>query len=496
MDSLPRITGIVREAEGAAIEGASVSLHLVEESRSTEDGEILRPGRVFGETRTDASGRFTLVMPERSVLADEEFVLVATREGFAPDATYGVTPWQLDTLEPGISLDRGVLVEGAVQDHERAVNGARVDLFEVTAPGMGGLGISRWVSGQRTDADGRFRFLASAFAIFLDGVCVTASADQSVGRACVSQATPGVSRNRAEPRSIVLALPEPDDLERGPATRRLAGQETSDGIRTVTGRVLDSETGAAVTTFAVEVRRYPPDDEGPNRRRVIQTVDGRFTVYGLIQAQTDLTIRAHGWVERTVPIGPGGSCGDVALDKGATVRGRVETPDGHALAGARVHVQPSWKPLDPLASVATRAQWCEFPHAFSAPDGSYEIRHVAPGAHRIVAAHRDFAPSISSELRVTGAPVSAGVLAVAAGGRIEGQVDETLSDRTVELSYNSTGHVRLGGLALPIRGHRFEIGGLPAGTYDVAGPQVGCLGTSVTVKVVPGTTTFAMIERP
>jgi hypothetical protein len=37
---------------------------------------------------------------------------------------------------------------------------------------------------------------------------------------------------------------------------------------------------------------------------------------------------------------------------------------------------------------------------------------------------------------------------------------------------------------------------LPAGEYEVAGPRVGCLGSSVSVKVVPGQTTFAVIDHP
>jgi hypothetical protein len=108
-------------------------------------------------------------------------------------------------------------------------------------------------------------------------------------------------------------------------------------------------------------------------------------------------------------------------------------------------------------------------------------------ARTINAAHRDFAPSISAEIRADGAFVLAGNLSVAPGGRIAGQLAE---------SYPKNGHVRLAGIAIPIRVDRFEIHGLPAGDYEVSGPQIGCLGTSVSVKAMPGQTTLAVIEHP
>src|SRR5262249_26335266 len=143
---LPSVAGRVVTTSEAPIAGARVTLHLTNErwSRHFRDREM-------GAAVTDLEGRFTIALPERSVLIDELFSLLVTHDDFAPTAVNRITPWKLKTLNPTVTLHEGRAVSGTVtgKDGKPAV-GADVEVYDYV---MAFTPQSYFVTSARTDAN-------------------------------------------------------------------------------------------------------------------------------------------------------------------------------------------------------------------------------------------------------------------------------------------------------------------------------------------------------
>src|SRR5688572_473257 len=89
-DELPKVAGTVVNVAAEPVAGARLSLHLTRGNTFMLGRHW--PDRQLAATTSDASGKFEMRLPERSVLIDELFALVIEHGDYAPEAVYHVTP--------------------------------------------------------------------------------------------------------------------------------------------------------------------------------------------------------------------------------------------------------------------------------------------------------------------------------------------------------------------------------------------------------------------
>jgi len=124
--------------------------------------------------------------------------------------------------------------------------------------------------------------------------------------------------------------------------------------RTATGLVLDADE-APVADAAVNLRLRPNGDDGIGIQRLLESPEfaastaagGRYEIPDLAPGRYDLTVEAYGFAPLSVPgivvgegLGPM-DLGTVLLAPGATVEGRVLSPDGEPLEGVEVFIVPA-----------------------------------------------------------------------------------------------------------------------------------------------------------
>jgi protocatechuate 3,4-dioxygenase beta subunit len=108
------------------------------------------------------------------------------------------------------------------------------------------------------------------------------------------------------------------------------------------GRVIDDETGTAVTPFVIGVGASPEAGLVPtDRRRQVDAPDGRFQVSAPRSAPAYLHIWANGFAGAVSgPFVPGGADRNetivIAVQRGATLTGLVKDANGIGVAGATV----------------------------------------------------------------------------------------------------------------------------------------------------------------
>ena len=429
------ITGIVSEADGKRpIAGARVGV----------GGGLALPGdwqedATRNEATTDAQGRFRLEgigrLPQ---------TLTARARGFGPAERSGVRSGERVELFlfPGATLagtvrdDAGQPVEGAVV---RAEGGG---LWSASPPA------------ERTDARGGFT---------MPGV--------QPGEYVV------VAREGGRAPGIATVVVEPE-------TEASVQVVVSDG-GFVTGRIVDE----AGRPLAGRVRAEVYEDRGlPSFASDLLAgdakADGFFALGPLPPGTLGLGVsapqRASRRVEASVPArGRTVDLGDVALEAGLAIRGRVADREGAGIAGATVRAQ----------GLAGRAE------AAADADGAFVAGGLKPGPYEV----RATAPGYATAVAKTEAGGEALEIVMEAGGQIAGTVVDT-QGRPVEearLQARSTKGPSFDsnrfffGMADEGEG-RFVLRDVAAGTYDLEAQATGYGTASVSnVRVAVGRTTSA-----
>lgn len=429
------VTGVVRDADG----NRPVAGARVEAERDVQPPGGWSDERTRNETMTDAEGRFRLEGIPRGAVA-----LVARAPGFARARRTDVHAG----ANVGLFLFAGATLSGTVRDDAgRPVKGALVRAE----------GDQPWNAppAERTDEKGEF---------VLAGV---SPGDYTV-----------VARESGRAPGIAAAVVEPE----GESTVSLT---VSDGGY-VTGRIVDPEG----RPLAGRARVLGFEDRGlPSFASDILTVeakaDGTFALGPLPLGALGIAVSAPRYaarhVEASVPaVGRAVDLGDVALDSGLAIRGRVRDREGAGIEGALVRA------VGRQGGVEGEAE------AMSGPEGRFDLSGLRPGRHRVSASTPGRAET-SVPAEAGGEPIEivlelvgeiVGRVVDADGTPVEGAeiLAEDRSESAGPLSY-AVGRADEGG-------GRFLLSNVAPGTYrlDVQAQGQGVAGLSA-VRVAAGGTT-------
>lgn len=198
----------------------------------------------------------------------------------------------------------------------------------------------------------------------------------------------------------------------------------------VTGRVVDAD-GTPIAGAGINPGYHEPGPDGRPRGRFghperLRTDElGRFVFDRPYLFPGRVFVRAKGFLTRSVPLEavvPGGprelDLGDLALERGRTVTGRVRTAsDGRALPGATVVATWTTGAGPAAAGDGTQAE--------TDGEGAFELTGLPrAGTVRVTAS----APSFAKSSTPLGADAESVELVLGKGGRIEGEVCGTAAE--------------------------------------------------------------------
>jgi 5-hydroxyisourate hydrolase-like protein (transthyretin family) len=430
-----RIAGRVHDEQGAPVGGADI--HLGVEGMGLLYGDMKAWGQGESSGRTAADGTFTLGIPQSVTdtlkTANMRASLVALKTGYAA----GQTALPAPGAAAAIVLPRGHAVAGRIAGADGAP-AAEVEVAVVVMGPMfamqplATLPLPPWT---RSDAQGRFAvrlnagrhalaFRKAGHATKILDVPDPASAGPvdvvldpaaaiigRVGRAD-GRPVPGAAvslRKPDEPEETEAAATRTDeegrftlsDLEAGTYELAVSHEDGVEATRTVQapsadvrvdlapagtlrGRVLDAATRSPLPAYWVTVSRPRArggdDDFADSRVEEIQGTDGAFAIDGLPPGAAEVTIQAEGYRNKKLEDVAISSDDDappleVALEPGATVRGRV-TAEGAGVADAYVYGG-----VDPGRTEVT---------ATTDENGDYELKGLPAGAITVQVTKRGY----------------------------------------------------------------------------------------------------------
>ncbi|HKB16736.1 MAG TPA: carboxypeptidase-like regulatory domain-containing protein, partial [Planctomycetota bacterium] len=193
------------------------------------------------------------------------------------------------------------------------------------------------------------------------------------------------------------------------------------------GRVLDEETGAAVTRFRVASMRWmegSPGGRSGGRGNTVDSADGAFEILGVRPGTHEVTISADGFVPakiEKVEVAPNQVRRglEVRLARTATARGRVvDAETGAPVPGAAVAQSDAGVPLPVLV-----ARPGNFPRGsgWTRQDGTFEVAGIAPGTVELRATREGFVEGKSEPVEVRpGAVVEGIAIPLSRGGGLDG----------------------------------------------------------------------------
>lgn len=411
---LPALEGVVKGPDGKPVEAARI---------------LARPTSGLDETlgtSTDASGRFRIALK----IAVPHTVRIEAR-GLAARTLEKVQPGTPLT----VSLQRGASIEGNVRDGATGapVSGARVEAREQRARGLSlpwdpAVGFVEAVS----DARGRYRI--EGLAIGLHTVSASARGFTASARASVptgshadlylfpGASVTGVVRDlQGRPIAGAQVMAEPEEPDFGGSSPRVLSTDArgrfdvpglKPGSYTLVARRRglapgwvpkvvvepgdDARADLVLTPGARVVGRLVGATERPVAGRVsVQEtdgrtapsalaeslrgeagLDGRFAIDAVPPGQHVLAVVAPGHAPRRVEVevrngDAQADVGDVALETGLTIRGRVRDKARAPVAGASIYAYQRWSDLGTPAE------------ARSEVDGSFVLAGLSPGAYQL-----------------------------------------------------------------------------------------------------------------
>lgn len=336
-------------------------------------GLTWEPSAGLVETRTDAKGRFRLEGLGRGAV-DLAAEARAYGRGTRPRATAGGPAVEI-VLLPG-----GAIV-GAVTDPQRRPLASAVVRLEPSegwrAPAI-----------VTTDAEGRFEFA---------GLEPRSYSVVARHPGFAPGFVPGVVVEPDSELSVEVALDSPGAI---------AGRLVDEEVRPVAGLVLVAEANGSPTP--------------PSLREVLRAQagpDGRILLEGLPPGPLSIQAGAPALVVRRldldVPRGTPLDLGDVVLEAGLAIRGRVRDAAGSAIGDARVF---SASPTGERAAET----WTE-------PDGRFVVGGLQHGAHRVTVR----APGFAVAQKTVEAGAEGVEVVLTRGGTVTGRVVDE-SGRAVE----------------------------------------------------------------
>ena len=436
-----RGVGRVVTLKGAAIAGAKVTLEAQEERGSGR--RMFFRGRQEAkqpEAETDAAGKFAI-----ADLAAGKFVLAVEAAGYAPTKVPGIeVPANAGEVDLGtVKLTPGAVVEGrVVGPRGEPLEGAEV--FVLDGPNEMMMPQVRFVlMGKEpvasSAADGFFRVGDRAAGDKVN--LAVRRAGYTVERAL------GVVAPTAEPVTVTL---RPSSTVRGRVV-----DEDGDPVAAADVGLMVERAGAGMA-FQMVIGTEPSGD------------DGRFAIEDVEPGPVRLTVTAQGYLPfdrggLEVPVGKDLEGLELVLHAGATVEGRVSSPDGAPVIGAGVRVVAEGEGGQ-LMSMRMMGRGAE-----TDGDGHYRLEGVEVGSRTLEADHEDFDRGVGSlevkagenhlDLRLGGGQEVSGRVVSAGGGPVAGA--------TVALA--PPGQFWAGDRsATTDEAGAFTITGVPDGSYEAA----------------------------
>jgi hypothetical protein len=241
-------------------------------------------------SKVDEEGRFSREVPGGGI-----YQVIAEAEGFAPASQDGVKPG--DEVE--LILDVGASLSGLVVDKAA---GTPIEGCEVVVSHEKGATVRKTV----TSATGEFRVQ-----------------DLPAGKLVVS-----VEHERYVPRPTIEHSVEAGEA----ATLRIE----LDGGKSIKGQVIAAEDGRHIEGATVTIRK--------KKARTDPT--GRFHVRGLEPESHDVQVAAEGFQADQRTINLAGSrveaVAEIQLNRGATIRGRVQNEKAEPIANAEFKLFEAW----------------------------------------------------------------------------------------------------------------------------------------------------------
>jgi large repetitive protein len=312
------LSGRVRSEEGTPLAGVAIALGETGPLAAMRGGVDPTHQRTWA--RSDAEGRFAIqVQPVLHYLA-------LHKPGYAPRTVEGFDPRRGEELL--VVLQRGAEIRGQVVRHDgRGVAAANVTVQDPQEVHLASVS---------TGADGGFSISDLAPGAYT----LVVTTDEGVS----------VTRPAEAPAADVR-------IELGPTT-------------TVRGRVIDAATRGAVPAFQVTVQPIGNEqgEAAMGRSQEFSAEDGAFVLEHVALGASTLSVHAEGYrphvIEDLVLSADAGAPAlEVALDPGLTVRGRVTSSEGGALAEVDVSATSGGE-----ESSATTSE-----------SGDYELKAIAPG---------------------------------------------------------------------------------------------------------------------
>lgn len=339
------VTGLVTDADGNPLSGVAVIPNEVEQGprgmmmmareRADEDDAI----------RTASDGTFSIRLSEGT------WDFAFTREGYAPKnlPSQKVSASESPAIE--VKLDPAVAITGRVVRDGVGIEGARVSAIA----GMHS-------AAALTEADGSFR---------IDGL---AAGDTRL-----------LTRKQEEFINDMRTVTAPGNV--------IVEIQPGGGIR---GRVVDKATGSPVTTFQAGIGRTMTIG-GMARNMGSQTLDftsddGAFSLANVPAGATTLVVSAPGYAPArlnvTVEEGKVHEAGEMQLEAGVTLTGRVTGPNGSGVPNVTIR---------PVASLMGGAGSSSSLSARTDDRGEYTLEGLPSGDETILFSHDDY---VSARKRV------------------------------------------------------------------------------------------------
>lgn len=355
--------GRVLDEEQQPVAGAQVRLAPLPEGGEgiSQLSARWRGAREARPVTSDEEGRFVV-----EDLAPGRFDLHVQAEGLAPALVPGVEiPDGEGPVDLGeVELEAGLSLEGRVVDSSGdPVAGVRVAATQMSVVRAAAGSARRAVPEAYTGAAGRFRVV---------GLRAGEPAQLTVER-----------EGYATRRLPWVAIPPPEPLE-------IVLEPGSTVAGLVVGGDGEPVAGARVTAEAADAG--PGSAPASWRQSAVTDEEGRFEITDIAGGKLWLQAQARGLLPgEKVPVEvPSGGVLDnvrLTLEAGATVLGRVRSPDGEPVAGARIEVLAGDRSFG-------RRSFLSRSDTATDGDGRYRLEGVPTGPQSLAATQQDYARAV------------------------------------------------------------------------------------------------------
>ncbi|MCC6694289.1 MAG: sigma-70 family RNA polymerase sigma factor [Candidatus Hydrogenedentes bacterium] len=198
---------------------------------------------------------------------------------------------------------------------------------------------------------------------------------------------------------------------------------------TVSGRVVDGETGEPLKSFEVyQMGGVASTVDSSNERWFdrVEDAEGRFTMENVVLDEATIIAKADGYMPafEVVQLDSGQHLEGVTmkLSRGRILEGIVVDASGSPVEGASILLGPALYVPQGMNEDFLDAETAKAARARTQADGTFTLAGMAPGPQMLTAYHRDYAQgSITVDIPESGTPPQAHIT-LTSGGSIRGVV--------------------------------------------------------------------------